>query len=535
MKHLYPFLFLLAGTIFIILSFFIPPGANGNLEVEIRKAGFIMPAAHHVYANENALNGQHYLFKARIVNISDRKLEDVVVRYRVPGFIEWTELTKVGEMFKNQTIAVVCYPRFPEEITEKMTESMEKAELQISWGDNEDNLVEEEFSFKILNRNDYLFTSLPSDEIASWSDAHSNDELLACFVTPNDPIVKYYTQIVQEKVLKGEAASVNQDPKDAVRFLMGIYEATRLSHMVYSSTKGLPQTVDDVTSFSQHNRLPREVITGNTGLCLELSLLYSSMLSAAGLDPIIYLVPGHAYPGFRMNGQFYALEATGIGGEGMGNIMSAEEAYQTGQKQLKEFFQQAQSGDPRYTMLDIHALNQRGVTPMALKDDEYLRQKVDEMAKKFDVNESRSPAAVVRNNRSGGNNGSFRSSAGLSFQAPPGWQTTYHPLPHMPIVSSVTYAPDQSANVAIYEVPATSVNEAMNIIGQYMSSMGTQLQYNLSGNALSGQSISQNGVWVWKGKALQTNSGVQIVAVGAHQMVYAQKEQIINSIYNSIQ
>jgi len=32
----------------------------------------------------------------------------------------------------------------------------------------------------------------------------------------------------------------------------------------------------------------------------------------------IYLIPGHGLPGFKMNGKYYAIESTGIGGEGMG-------------------------------------------------------------------------------------------------------------------------------------------------------------------------------------------------------------------------
>lgn len=540
-KNIYPLSLLAIGAIVVIVSFFISTGTSGKLDVEIKKASFIMPAAHHVYGNGDALNGQYYLFKAKVTNTSGKTLEDVVVRYRVPGFIDWTPITEVGEMFKGQTASVVCYPKFPESITEKMTESIEKAEIQISWDGSEENMVEEEFNFKIVNRNVFVFTGLPPDEIAGWSDVYDNDALLACFVTPNDPIVKYYTQIVQEKVLKGEAASVTKDPKDAIRFLMGIYEATRLSHMVYSGTKGIPQSLEDVSSFSQHNRLPREVITGNTGLCLELSLLYSSMLSAAGIDPIIFLVPGHAYPGFRMNNQYFALEATAIGGEGLGSIKSAEEAFEIGQKELEEFMQRAQSGDPRYTLVDIHALNQQGVTSMALKDDEFLRQKVDKIAENFmqDPRQNMNLASnntLASNNNSGSNNHSVISSSGtLNFQIPSGWQSFNNPLPNMPIVSLMVVSPDQAANIAVYNVPGNNLQEAMNVISQYMGSMGSQLQYNINGNTISGRTLSQNDTWLWKAKAMQTNSGIQIVAVGTSQMSYNQKEQILNTIYNSIQ
>lgn len=78
--------------------------------------------------------------------------------------------------------------------------------------------------------------------------------------------------------------------------------------MVYSGTSGVPSRFDDLQSMVQSLRLPREVVTGNTGLCIELSLFYASVLMAAGLEPIIYLIPGHAYPGIKVNGQYLRLK-----------------------------------------------------------------------------------------------------------------------------------------------------------------------------------------------------------------------------------
>src|SRR5690606_12024425 len=200
----------------------------------------------------------------------------------------------------------------------------------------------------------------------------------------------------------------------------------RMSHMVYSGTKGIPQSTEDVQSIVQQIRLPREVITGNTGLCIELSCLYASVLSAAGLNPIIYLVPGHAYPGFRMNGQYFAIEATGINGEGLGGIMSAEDAFKKGTEQVNEFFQRAQSGDPRYTLVDIHSVNQSGTTAMDLKDDQFLRGKVDQVVASWSggtqMQENNNPGNNPGNNQIIIPDNDVKTSA-LSFTIPNGWQT----------------------------------------------------------------------------------------------------------------
>lgn len=543
-KLIIPLLISGLGLLVFGASFLFSGNGSGTLDIDIVKTSTLMPAAHNVYANEEALDGKYYLFKAKITNTSKNTLEDVTVRYRIPGYIEWTELDVIGEMFSGQTASVRCYPKLPESIAEKMTESTEKAEIEITWdGASEDDMIEEEFSFRISNRNEYMFTNIPASEIAGWADVYNNDALLACYVTPNDPIVQYYTQNIQEKILMGEAASVTKDPKEAVRFLTGIYNATILSHMVYSGTKGIPESLQDVSKFSQKNRLPREVITGNTGLCLELSLLYASVLSNAGLDPIIFLVPGHAYPGFRLNGQYYAIEATGIGGEGLGSIMSAEQAFETGQKELNEFIKMWQNGDPRYTMVDIHEVNQKGVTPMALKDDAFLRKKVDDIVGSWSaagtttlVSNSGSQNTRVVNTGGGGSSGGNSSGGGraLSLAIPQGWQTMMRPAPQIPILTAQASSPDQSMSVTVYDVPANNGAEAMNAISGVLASYGMNIEFQMDGSTVYGNTYSNEGTYTWVAKTLRKNGGIRVVAIGSPDYLFQSNSNTINQLFNSI-
>jgi len=544
-KLIIPLLVSGLGLLVFGASFLFSANDSGTLDIDIIKTSTLMPAAHNVYANEEALDGKYYLFKAKITNTSKSTLEDVTVRYRIPGYIEWTELDVIGEMFSGQTASVRCYPKLPESIAEKMTESTEKVEIEITWdGASEDDMIEEEFGFRISNRNEYMFTNIPASEIAGWADVYNNDALLACYVTPNDPIVQYYTQNIQEKILMGEAASVTKDPKEAVRFLTGIYNATILSHMVYSGTKGIPESLQDVSKFSQKNRLPREVITGNTGLCLELSLLYASVLSNAGLDPIIFLVPGHAYPGFKLNGQYYAIEATGIGGEGLGNIMSAEEAFQTGQKELAEFIKMWQNGDPRYTLVDIHEVNQEGVTPMALKDDAFLRKKVDDIVGSWSasgtttlVNNSGAQTTRVVNNSGGGSSSGGNSSSGgraLSLAIPQGWQTLMRPAPQIPILTGQASSPDQSMSVTVYDVPASNANAAMNVISNTLSNYGMSIEFQIDGSTVYGNTYSNEGTFTWVAKTLRKNGGIRVVAIGSPDYLFQANSGTINQLFNSI-
>ena len=58
-----PLAILLVGALCFGGSFFMSNSASADLDVEIDKTAFIMPAAHRVYANPDALNGKYYLFE----------------------------------------------------------------------------------------------------------------------------------------------------------------------------------------------------------------------------------------------------------------------------------------------------------------------------------------------------------------------------------------------------------------------------------------------------------------------------------------
>ncbi len=359
---------------------------EGDLSVQIMPMAAVMPAAYKVYANPVALDGRYYFAKLVLDNKGQGALKDVKVEYAIPGFINWTTAADIKYILPQGSAAVTIYPQFPQSITQKTTESAERAQIRITYHNgSKQEKYEKTYPFHMLSRNDFLYTNMPASEVTGVKDMEDNNDLAPVFITPQDPIVKYYTQQVQEKVLGGEKASVGNDPTEAIRFMMGVYEATRRTHMVYSGTGGAFVQAGEILSTQQKVRLPREVITGNTGLCIEMSFLYASMFAAEGLDPVVFFIPGHAYPGIRFNGQLYAIEATAVGGEGLGHIAGPMEAFEQGMKQLKEFMQKVQQGDPRYTLIDVNDLIRKGVQQMELADDPFLRTKVDELATKLSV------------------------------------------------------------------------------------------------------------------------------------------------------
>ena len=541
LKHVLPLLLIVAG---LLVSFRHPLTgmiSPVQLDMKIDHQPAIMPALYKVYANENALNGKYSLFKMLVTNNSNNTARNVEVSYQIPNYIDWTSIVKIPSILPGQSVVVNCYPSFSDKIVEKTTSSKEKVNIKIKGSNISD--IDQDFSIDIKGRNDFLYTCIPADEIQSSADIFDNANLLSCFITPEDPIIKYYTEKIQEKILKGETAAVENKEDEGVRFMAGIYSATLLSHMVYSGTSGVPEKFDDVTTMQQSIRLPREVVTGKTGLCIELSLLYASIMAEAGMDPVIYLIPGHAYPGFKMNGHYYAIESTGIGGEGIGGSMTTEQAYQEGMKNLQTFFQAASAGDDRYQLLDVRDAINKGAVPMELKDDPFLRQKIDDITQAFDYNYQNSNQYNYGNTAD--NSGGYTTYQDVvSFSYPNTWVPVAKSEEGLPQIKQMIADQSNMASVTVYQFDGyTNAEDAIDVIKQYVAKYNGNLQYSNSGQTNNGFSLyngqttydsNPNSNVNWIAAFKTTGNGVVGIAVASYASVGTQYQSTFLNILNSL-
>jgi len=561
-KFLLPAILLVAGILFIAFPYLF---SSGSIELKIQPASVIMPAAYKVYGNPDIAGGRYNLFKAVVKNSGSSEIHNLKVQYRIPKFIdEWTDVPAPSDLLPGQVAVVTCFPVFNQSITEKNTSSKEKTEIRFFYGGKSNPTEKDEsFVFDMTSVNDIVFSDMSDKDKAYNSDYATNLALYACMVASQDPLIKYYAQQVQQKVLRGEkAAGVGtagtvgeKEIDEALRVMKGIYDATRLTKMVYSETGAGTSKFGDNTTSTEHIRLAREVVTGNTGLCIELALLHASVLKAAGNHAVIFLIPGHAYPGILLGNTYYALEATGIGGEGLGSIMTAQQAYETGEKELDEFFAAYQKGTPGYNILDIDRLSDEGYKEMELKDDPYLRQKIDQLAQNFQAsyapptepeepvqNEEGTTAETTANTAGNtSNNGPAMAthSGNINFGYPASWTRKDHPVPQLPILVTMFSSPgSKNGAVEIYEVPgATNAAQAMGYIQQSLSRLGVQIKYVADGqqNGLiryNGMSAYDGSTIHWESFLRPVNGGIEGVVVGSarNSNLTAIHQRIINTV-----
>jgi hypothetical protein len=542
-KYLLPGVLFLAGIAFLLVpSLF----SSGSIDLKIQPASVIMPAAYKVYANSDVAGGRYNLFKAIIKNTGSSEIHNLKVQYRVPKFIdEWTDVPAQSDLLPGQEAVVTCFPVFNQSITEKNTSSKEKTEIRFFYGSKSNPTEKDEsFVFDMTSVNDIVFSDMSDKEKVYMADYQSNVPLYACMVASQDPIIKYYAQQVQQKVLQGEdAAGVgtggNIDDKkvrEAIRVMEGVYEATRRTKMVYSETSAGESKFGDNTTSTEHIRLPREVVTGNTGLCIELALLHASVLKAAGNHAVIFLIPGHAYPGIKLGNSYLALESTCIGGEGLGGVMTADQAFKAGMNELDTFFIARRQGLPGYYILDLDELNDEGYKEMELKDDQFLRQKVDQLAQNFQAgyNNTQQQQQPQGNddyqtnqedntaNNTNNNAPSIATHSGnISFSYPANWKKKNNPVPQLPILVTMFSSPGlKQGAIEIYQVPGASTPaQAMNYIQQSLVRLGIQVRYAADGsqNGLTrynGMSMSRGLTYHWESFVRAVNGGVEGVVVG---------------------
>jgi hypothetical protein len=117
-------------------------------------------------------------------------------------------------------------------------------------------------------------------------------ENIAAWVTPNDkaidPFLAEAKKLHPKKMFVGEQA-------DTVSQVKAIYDALKARGVTYV----MDPTVATDLIFVQRTRLPAEVLASTNAQCLEGTILFATLLEAVGIKPLIAMVPGHAFVGWK--------------------------------------------------------------------------------------------------------------------------------------------------------------------------------------------------------------------------------------------
>jgi len=126
----------------------------------------------------------------------------------------------------------------------------------------------------------------------TWDD----DRKVAAFITPSDSALRNYASFIRQSCKEATIPSFN----DSIQYGMQLFAALGEIGCLYQADPALPFTkaqgdplvVDSIS-------LPRDTLKRITGDCDDLTVVYCSLLEAAGVQSAFITVPGHIYAAFN--------------------------------------------------------------------------------------------------------------------------------------------------------------------------------------------------------------------------------------------
>ncbi len=135
-----------------------------------------------------------------------------------------------------------------------------------------------------------------------WGRKFANAQLLARWVTPHDESILQLVSQAERLVRGGRLRGYNQIPGIDVETQVrqqaaAVFRALKQSRISYVSSI---YTFGNFPGETERIRLPRETLALNNANCIDVSVVFASAMENLGMQPVIVIVPGHAFTGVRL-------------------------------------------------------------------------------------------------------------------------------------------------------------------------------------------------------------------------------------------
>lgn len=162
----------------------------------------------------------------------------------------------------------------------------------------------------VLHEQSYPITLLPVD---LWKDTDDDRQWLPSFVLPRDPAVTRVIQNAQGHLAcLADNAAVGFDGYQAVDLesadpYLGVDMQVRAiwTALVLSLPLNYINPPPSYEPQSQRLRTPTQILESGRGTCIDLSLLLASCLEFVEIYPVLFLLEGHAFPGYWRSEEGY--------------------------------------------------------------------------------------------------------------------------------------------------------------------------------------------------------------------------------------
>jgi hypothetical protein len=158
---------------------------------------------------------------------------------------------------------------------------------------------------ELLSRETYRLRLLPVDQ---WRDNDKDGQWLPSFVLPRDPAVvraieqaQHYVRVLRDNPSAGfEGYQAAPSAEEEQLFAVDLQVQAVWAALVHEWRLGYinPPPTYSSNLDSQRLRTPSTVLGGHSGTCIDLALLFAACLELIDIYPVIFLLNGHALPGY---------------------------------------------------------------------------------------------------------------------------------------------------------------------------------------------------------------------------------------------
>ncbi|MEW5816631.1 MAG: tetratricopeptide repeat protein [Spirochaetota bacterium] len=250
------------------------------LELSALEFENVFPVFHKYYDN-------HPVARAVLANTGETPVTEIKVSFLIKQYMDAPKACEAPKELKaGESKDIELYALFTDRVLEITEATKVAAEIQLEYSLNgevrEEKVIE---TIRIYDRN-----------ALTWDD----DRKAAAFITAKDPAVLTFAKNVAGMVKGKGSRAVNPNLLSA----LAIHEALLQYGLTYVVDPKTPyaefsqqQTVVDFLQF------PRQSLEYRAGDCDDLSILYSALIEAVGVETAFITVPGHILMAFALDMQ----------------------------------------------------------------------------------------------------------------------------------------------------------------------------------------------------------------------------------------
>lgn len=191
--------------------------------------------------------------------------------------------------------------------------------------------------------------------------------IFAGYVDPRDPVVDEVLAMAREADPAVDVAPRRNDAAGNLRRVAAVWAALERHGLRYDNSD--PALSRGPVVWSQRVRLPAATWRDRRANCIDSSVLIAAVLERIGLPPLIVLVPGHAFVGYRNeDGSAEYIETTLLGARA-GAIDSFERARAAGHLRWRKSASKLDGRHaPDHALVDVRTARRLGIRPLSTGD-----------------------------------------------------------------------------------------------------------------------------------------------------------------------